>query len=544
MVKVPAEIKKHLDGMSPQALGELVDAIIEEYGSETTKMSEVDADEVTLSVRSKTTGRMTAVKLPLVKPTCGCPCVDIRSLNGKTGFFTFDPGFTGTSSCTSTITYIDGPAGILRHRGYGIEDLAERSSYLEVCYLLLNGTLPSKRQLEMFQEEVTRRSTVPEKMRQFIAGFPDGAHPMASLVGTVGALSAFYCNEKDVTLMSEADRALAAVRVVAKLPTIAAMAYRHNRGLPFVYPRRDLPFAANFLNMCFASPLDMYSQEPLKDIPKAFVDAMDMFFLLHADHEQNASTSTVRLAGSSEANPFAAVAAGIASLWGPRHGGANEAVIAQLKEIGDDGNIPTYLARAKDKADPFKLMGFGHRLYKARDPRAKEMKRLALACIAARESLDQTTTEEDAYPTSGFPIGGTTTKRAASPSITGSSSADLRRLFALAVKLEEAALKDDYFVSRKLFPNVDFYSGLALTAIGIPTSMFTPLFAIGRSVGWITQWKEFIDDPTRKIGRPRQLYVGEPSRPFPSLEDRDHDHQRPVQCRNFYPSLDFIFFSS
>ena len=536
---IPVGLKKQLDAMSPQALRELVEAMKTEYPSafgsdDKKKLSEVDCDFVTLSAVDKVTKECVSANLPVVKPSCGVPCVDVTGLFAKTGMYTFDPGFTGTSSCRSTVTYIDGPKGILTHRGYAIDELAAKSSYLEVCYLLLNDTLPSRRQLTMFQKEVTRRMTVPERLRTFVTGFPDSAHPMASMVGTVGALAAFYCNTISVNHMSEADRALAAVRVVAKLPTIAAMAYRHSKGLPFVYPRRDLSFAANFLHMCFASPLDQ-GADLFQKPPDAFVEAIDVFFLLHADHEQNASTSTVRLAGSSEANPFAAIASGIASLWGPRHGGANEAVISQLKAIGDASKIPEYLAKAKDKNDPFKLMGFGHRVYKARDPRAKEMRRLALACVAAREQIDNETRDQDAYLTSSFAVGPDNTnltksnlKEEETKEDTPSAASDLKRLFALATQLEEAALKDDYFVSRKLFPNVDFYSGLALTAIGIPTSMFTPLFAIGRSVGWITQWKEFIDDPDRKIGRPRQLYVGEPPRPFTSIDDREHRESLPV----------------
>mmetsp|Transcript_11706 Transcript_11706/g.37262 ORF Transcript_11706/g.37262 Transcript_11706/m.37262 type:complete len:517 (+) Transcript_11706:25-1575(+) len=464
---------------------------------------------VRLSATDEASGETISVDLPVIKPVYGAPCIDISKLQALSGLYTLDPGFTGTSSCRSSITYIDGPEGILLHRGYAIDELAAKSSYLEVVYLLLNGELPSSRQLTMFKQEVTRRMTVHERLRNFISGFPDSAHPMAIMVGTVGALSAFYC-QTFVGKMDDAARALAAIRVVAKLPTVAAMSYKHSIGQPFVYPRRDLTFAANLLNMCFSSPLDQGEFVPP---PKAFVDAIDVFLLLHADHEQNASTSTVRLAGSSEANPFACVASGIASLWGPMHGGANEAVIAMLREIGTPENIPAYLARAKDKTDPFRLMGFGHRVYKNHDPRAKEMRRLALDCIAERERLDAAEADEDAYLTSRAPLGDSTLEHI--------PPQELRRLFDLATKLEAAALADDYFVQRKLFPNVDFYSGLALTAIGMPVSMFTPLFAVGRAVGWVAHWKEFVEEPTRKIGRPRQLYVGEKRRTYPSFHERD-----------------------
>ncbi|KAJ8601221.1 hypothetical protein CTAYLR_003293 [Chrysophaeum taylorii] len=477
------------------------------------KLADLKTSEVTLSATDEETGETLRVTVPVVRGTCGAACIDISKLAAVTGLYTLDPGFTATSSCRSAITYIDGPAGVLLHRGYAINDLAAKSSFLEVCYLLLNGTLPSsKRQLAMFKLEVTRRMTVHERLRTFVSGFPDGAHPMAVMVGTVGALSAFYCRSS-VGKMDEAARALAAIRVVAKLATIAAMAYKHSIGQPFAYPRRDLSFAGNFLHLCFSSPLD---QGEFKPPPKAFEEAIDVFLLLHADHEQNASTSTVRLAGSSEANPFACVAAGIASLWGPMHGGANEAVVTMLREIGDEARIPEFLRRAKDKNDPFKLMGFGHRVYKNVDPRAKEMRRLALACIAERERQDAIDNDPDAYLTSSAPVGLSPTD--AIP------AAEIRRLFKLATKLEEAALEDDYFVQRKLFPNVDFYSGLALTAIGIPTSMFTCLFAVGRAVGWISHWKEFVEDEPRKIGRPRQLYVGEKLRRFPTIEERDAQH--------------------
>ncbi|EGB10485.1 hypothetical protein AURANDRAFT_23039 [Aureococcus anophagefferens] len=424
--------------------------------------------------------------MPLVRGSAGAPCIDVTKLHAATGLYTLDPGFTATSSCRSSITYIDGPKGVLLHRGYAIGELAARSSFLEVCYLLLNGRLPaSEKRLKKFEVEVVRRMTVHERLKAFMTGFPDGAHPMAVMVGTVGALSAFY-HRGDVRAMDDAARALAAVRVVAKLPTIAAMAYRHSVGLPYVGPRAGKSVAANLLHMCFASPLDCGDWVQPSAV---FEKALDVFLLLHADHEQNASTSTVRLAASSEANPFACVASGIASLWGPMHGGANEACIRMLREIGDASRIPEFLARAKDKADPFKLMGFGHRVYRNLDPRAKEMRTLALA-------------ETDAAPAGA------------------SEEVELRTLFKLAEELERQALADDYFVTRKLFPNVDFYSGLALTAMGIPTSLFTCLFAVGRGVGWIAQWKEAMEDPGRKISRPRQVYVGELARPYQDYRER------------------------
>lgn len=478
-----------------------------------------NVSKITLSAVDEESGETVSVELPLVKPVYGAPCIDLSKLNALTGLTTLDPGFTGTSSCRSSITYIDGPKGVLLHRGYRIDELASKSSYLEVCYLLLHGRLPeTARRLALFEQEVTRRMTVHVRLKSFMSGFPDNAHPMAVMVGTVGALSAFYCRHS-VRGMDEEARALAAVRVVAKLATVAAMSYKHSIGEPFVSPRRDLSFSANFLRMCFSSPLD--TQDGFVP-PKVFEQAIDLFFLLHADHEQNASTSTVRLAASSEANPFACVASGIASLWGPMHGGANEAVIAMLREIKTSENIPRFLERAKDKNDPFKLMGFGHRVYKNFDPRAKEMKRLALLCIAEREKIDASGDDEDAYLTSKLPIGSEFCDRGHLPHESSSSSVDgqVRTLFKLAVDLEEAALKDSYFVDRKLFPNVDFYSGLALTAIGIPVSMFTCLFAVGRGIGWVAHWKEFVEEKSRRIGRPRQLYVGEEMRSYVPIQSR------------------------
>ena len=468
--------------------------------------------EVTISAVDED-GTTVSFVLPVETPSCGSAAIDVTRLHALSGLFTLDPGFTSTSSCRSAITFIDGPRGSLLHRGYSIAELSKQSSFLEVCYLLLNGELPaSSRRLRLFSAEVVKRMTVHERLRAFMTGFPDGAHPMAVMVGTVGALSAFY-QRGGVREMCEASRALAAVRVVAKLPTIAAMCYRHSIGMPYVYPRRDLSYAANLLHMMFSSPLDCAATSRP---PKAFEEAIDTFLLLHADHEQNASTSTVRLAGSSDANPFACVAAGIASLWGPMHGGANEACVNMLREIGTVERIPLFLARAKDKTDDFKLMGFGHRVYRNLDPRAAQMKRLALECIAEYETRNAENEDEDAYVTAPYPVGSAQQQQQEQQ-----EPADLRALFKLAVQLEEAARKDEYFVQRKLFPNVDFYSGLALTAIGIPTSMFTCLFAVGRSVGWITQWKESIEEKNRKISRPQQLYVGHTERSYPDLASRD-----------------------
>ena len=494
------------------------------------------ATHVTVSARDENTGEEVSVQLPVVRGSAGAPAIDISTLPAATGLYTLDPGFVATGSCRSAITFIDGPAGVLLHRGYGIDDLAARSSYLEVVYLLLNNRLPaSQRRLDLFTEEVIRRMSVDRRLESFMSGFPDDAHPMAVMVGTVGALSAFYHDCRGVKAMNESERALAAVRVVAKLPTIAAMAYRHSVGLPYVAPRRGKSFAANLLNMCFASPLD---GGEFVAPPPAFEKALDVFLLLHADHEQNASTSTVRMAASSEANPFACVAAGIASLWGPMHGGANEACIRMLREIGTKERIPEFLARAKDKSDPFKLMGFGHRVYRNIDPRAKEMKKLALECI--QEFERRNCTDRDAYVTASAPV---------TASATGANAAgsprQLRELFHLAVELERAALADDYFVSRKLFPNVDYYSGLALTAMGIPLTLFTCLFAVGRSAGWVAQWLEALAEPKRRISRPRQVYVGETRRPYPDVRARELNG-RPNLKRSFTDSTqdeqDFGYF--
>ncbi len=413
--------------------------------------------------------------LPMMSPTAGPDVVDIRKLYGQADVFTYDPGFTSTASCESTITFIDGDKGELLHRGYPIDQLAEKSHFLEVCYLLLYGELPSAEQLEDFEGRVTKHTMLHEQMQYFFRGFRRDAHPMATMVGVVGAMSAFYHDSTDIA--DPWQREVASIRLIAKMPTIAAWAYKYSIGQPFVYPRNDLDYAANFLHMCFAVPAETYEVNPI------LARAMDRIFTLHADHEQNASTSTVRLASSSGANPFACIAAGIACLWGPAHGGANQAALEMLREIGSPNRIPEFIERAKDKNDPFRLMGFGHRVYKNFDPRAKVMKQ------SADEVLDLLGIENN--PT-----------------------------LQVAKQLEELAVKDDYFIEKKLYPNVDFYSGIILDAIGFPTSMFTPIFAVARTVGWISQWKEMIADPAMKIGRPRQLYVGATRRDYVDVEDR------------------------
>lgn len=415
------------------------------------------------------------LELPIYSPTAGPDVIDIRRLYADGGVFTYDPGFTSTASCDSTITFIDGGKGELLHRGYPIDQLAEKSHYLEVCYLLLYGELPSATELEDFENRVTRHTMVHEQMHNFFRGFRRDAHPMATMVGVVGAMSAFYHDSLDIS--DPQQREVASIRMIAKLPTIAAMAYKYSIGQPFVYPRNDLDYASNFLRMCFAVPAEDYEVNPILS------RAMDRILTLHADHEQNASTSTVRLAGSSGANPFACIAAGIACLWGPAHGGANQACLEMLKEVGSVDRIPEFIARAKDKNDPFRLMGFGHRVYKNFDPRATVMKQ------SADEVLDLLGVENN-------PI------------------------LQVAKELEKAALNDPYFAEKKLFPNVDFYSGIILEAMGFPTSMFTPIFALSRTVGWISQWKEMIGDPQQKIGRPRQLYQGETARDYVDVEKR------------------------
>ena len=429
------------------------------------------AETVTL-IDNKTGKRY---ELPVIAGTEGPRVIDVRRLYADTGMFTFDPGYTSTASCESAITFIDGEAGVLRHRGYAIEDLAEHSEFMDVCYLLLNRELPNPREKAAFETSITRHTMLHDQLQYVFRGFRRDAHPMAIMVGVVGALSAFYHDSTDVA--DPQQRIVASHRLIAKIPTIAAMAYKYSLGQPFMYPRNNLRYAANFLHMCFSVPPEDY------DVKPPVARAMDRIFLLHADHEQNASTSTVRLSGSSGANPFACVAAGISSLWGPAHGGANEAVQVMLQEIGSREDIAAYLKKAKDKDDPFRLMGFGHRVYKNHDPRASVLRK---SCHEVLEALGK---RDDP-------------------------------LLDLAMELEALALKDDYFKDRKLFPNVDFYSGIILKAIGFPTSMFTVLFAVARTVGWIAQWKEMIEDPGLRIGRPRQLYTGSTGRPYVPLNQR------------------------
>ena len=417
----------------------------------------------------------TALDLPIYSPTLGPDVLDIRKLYGQGDVFTYDPGFTSTAACSSTITYIDGDKGELLYRGYPIEQLADRSHYLEVCYLLLYGELPSAQQMIDFETRVTRHTMVHEQMHYFFRGFRRDAHPMATMVGVVGAMSAFYHDSTDIN--DPWQREVAAIRLIAKIPTIAAMAYKYSIGQPFVYPKNSLDYAGNFLHMCFSVPAEEYVVDPV------LAKAMDRIMMLHADHEQNASTSTVRLAGSSGANPFACIAAGIACLWGPAHGGANQACLEMLREIGTVDRIPEFIKRAKDKDDPFRLMGFGHRVYKNFDPRAKVMKE------SADEVLDLLGIQDN-------------------------------ETLKVAKELERIALEDSYFVEKKLYPNVDFYSGIILEAMGFPTAMFTPIFALSRTVGWVAQWKEMIGDPELKIGRPRQLYTGAPRRDYTEVETR------------------------
>ncbi len=414
-------------------------------------------------------------EFPVHTPVVGPEAFDIGKLYAEADVFTFDPSFTSTASCESTITYIDGDKGELLYRGYPIDQLAEKSHFLEVCYLLLYGELPTATELEDFENRVTRHTMLHEQMQNFFRGFRRDAHPMATMVGVVGAMSAFYHDSTDIG--DPWQREVAAIRMIAKMPTIAAWAFKYSIGQPFIYPRNDLDYATNFLHMCFATPCESYEVDPI------LARAMDRIMTLHADHEQNASTSTVRLAGSSGANPFACIAAGIACLWGPAHGGANQACLEMLQQIGTVDKIPEYIKRAKDKNDPFRLMGFGHRVYKNFDPRAKVMK----------ESADE-----------GLGLLGL------------SDNETLK----VAKELERIALEDEYFVEKKLYPNVDFYSGIILEAMGFPTSMFTPIFALSRTVGWISQWKEMIADPQQKIGRPRQLYTGAPKRAYVEVEHR------------------------
>ncbi len=410
------------------------------------------------------------VELPILSGSEGPDVIDIRALYPQSGLFTYDPGFVSTASSKSAITFIDGDNGVLLYRGYPIEQLATRCDFMEVCYLLLNGELPDKKQKDQFVSTVKNHTMLHEQLVKFFSGFRRDAHPMAVMVGVVGALSAFYHEAMDIA--DAFHREESAFRLIAKLPTITAMAYKYNIGQPYIYPRNDLDYTENFLHMMFATPAEKYTSNPV------IARAMDRILILHADHEQNASTSTVRLAGSSGANPFACISAGIACLWGPAHGGANEACLNMLEEIGDISRISEYIRRAKDKNDPFRLMGFGHRVYKNFDPRANLMRE------TCHEVLNELGLHND-------------------------------RLFKLALELEKIALEDDYFISKKLYPNVDFYSGIVQRALGIPTSMFTSVFAMARTVGWVAQWNEMISDPEQKIGRPRQLYIGTPRRDMP-----------------------------
>ena len=415
-------------------------------------------------------------KFAVVEGSLGPKVIDVSTLYAKTGYFTYDPGFMATASCKSKITYVDGEKGILLYRGYPIDELAQHSNFVEVCYLLLYGELPTSEQMTKFEHDVTMHTMVHEQLMFFFRGFRRDAHPMAMMVGVVGAMSAFYHDALDIT--DSQHRMVSSFRLIAKIPTIAAMAYKFSIGQPFIYPRNDLNYAENFLNMMFAVPCETYQVNPVA------ARALDRIFILHADHEQNASTSTVRLAGSSGANPYGCIAAGIASLWGPAHGGANEAVLTMLGEIGSLERIPQFIARAKDKNDPFRLMGFGHRVYKNHDPRARVL----------RESCHEVLTELGMRD---------------------------EPLLKIALELERIALDDEYFVSRRLYPNVDFYSGIILRAMGIPPHLFTVIFAVARTVGWVAQWNEMVEDPSQKIGRPRQLYTGYGPRPYVALDKRD-----------------------
>ncbi len=425
------------------------------------------------------TGKLTlgdkSWSFPLYEGTIGPEVMDVSKLYGETGIFTYDPGFTSTGSCESKITYIDGDEGVLLYRGYPIEDLAEHGDFLETCYLLLNGELPTASQKEEFDRGVVHHTMVHEQMSRFFQGFRRDAHPMAVMVGCVGALSAFYHDLTDIS--DPIQRMMASIRIIAKMPTLAAMAYKYSIGQPFIYPKNDLDYASNFLRMCFAVPCEEYKANPV------VARAMDRIFTLHADHEQNASTSTVRLAGSTGANPFACIAAGIACLWGPAHGGANEAALKMLGEIGTVDRIPEFVKRAKDPKDTFRLMGFGHRVYKNYDPRAKIMQK------TCHEVLHELGVNDP--------------------------------LFDVAMELERIALHDDYFIQKKLYPNVDFYSGITLRAMGFPTTMFTVLFAVARAIGWIAQWKEMMEDSHQRLGRPRQLYIGAPRRKYQPILKRN-----------------------
>ncbi|NQV79225.1 MAG: citrate (Si)-synthase [Alphaproteobacteria bacterium] len=433
------------------------------------------AEDGKLGETAKLVGAGFEIDLPVIHGTMGPDVLDIRKLYGATDRFTYDPGFTSTASCESKITYIDGDVGVLLYRGYSIEQLAATADYLETCYLLLHGELPNARQKEDFERTITYHTMVHDQLNYFFRGFRRDAHPMAVVCGVMGALAAFYHDSLDIE--NPEHRTISAHRMIAKIPTIAAMAYKYSVGQPFIYPRNDLDYVSNFLHMMFSVPGEDFAQSEI------YTNAMARIFILHADHEQNASTSTVRLAGSSGANPFACIAAGIASLWGPAHGGANEAVLTMLHEIGSVDRIPEFLERAKDKNDSFRLMGFGHRVYKNYDPRAAALKDSAHQVLEALGAQDEP-------------------------------------LLKLAMELERIALEDEYFVERKLFPNVDFYSGIILRAMGFPTSMFTVLFALARTVGWIAHWSEMVEDPTQKIGRPRQLYTGPVQREYTPVAKR------------------------
>ncbi|RVU81703.1 citrate synthase [Leucothrix sargassi] len=430
----------------------------------------------TVTVTDNATGKQ--VELPILRPSNGSPTIDISQLPKELGYFTFDPGFVATASCRSSITYLDGAKGILEYRGYPIEQLAEHSTFTEVCYLLMHGELPNEAELKKFDHTITTHTMLHEAVKRFYSGFRRDAHPMSTMVGVVGALSSFYHHGEDVH--DPKYREITAHRLIAKIPTIAAWSYRYANGQPMVYPKNSLDYSSNFLHMMFSMPTEEYTPDPL------FVKALDLLLILHADHEQNASTSTVRLAGSSGTNPFAALSAGIASLWGPAHGGANEAVIRMLQDIVDsDNDVAHYVARAKDKDDRFRLMGFGHRVYKNFDPRAVLIQKI---CKELLEKLGP----DNEY----------------------------QELFETAHELEKIALADEYFVKRNLYPNVDFYSGIILLAMGIPLNMFTVIFAMARTVGWISQWNEMISDDDFRIGRPRQLYTGSETRDYVDIENR------------------------
>lgn len=427
----------------------------------------------TVVITDKSTGK--ELECPVIKGVYGAPVIDTKNLYKELGKFNFDPGFATTAACRSSITYLDGEEGVLLHRGYPIDQLAENSTYLELCYLLLKGELPSQTQYTAFREQLNRRNLVHEHLERFYSGYLHDAHPMSILVGVTGALSAYYHEALDIN--DPEDRELTAMRVIAKMPILAAHCYKHSVGHPFVYSRSDLGYVENFLNMMFSIPCRNYEPSPTA------IRALDLLLILHADHEQNASTSTVRLAGSAEANPFACISAGIVTLWGPAHGGANEAVIRMLEEIGDPSDIPKFVERAKDKNDPFRLMGFGHRVYKNHDPRATIIRKACHELLGELEGIDQP-------------------------------------MFETAMELERIALEDEYFIERKLYPNVDFYSGIILKALNIPTSMYTVIFALARSVGWISQWLELMDDPEFRIGRPRQLYIGAEKRDYVPMDKR------------------------